>query len=860
MNRQQLLAALQRKLQSDTSGAELTVELGEVYFAYPALNTYAVLPRSGDRTGSLVIASAAYEGSSRRSGVNCGASYVPGTPVLYCRTSSPVNLEVGPYRAVYPGFLLGAAPGIPLSSPDGYAPQPLHSDLLDYFTERLSDAWNELLPVADAMVDMSYGTPTDVFGGDFSKVGSLQNFLSLGSIRASIGSSPFARIDCFSFYDKVRITAATMEEEGPMHAGGHYPDKDSLAYYTRHAFSNSEGLGAYAASPMQAGDDGRLELAADDQLGIFRHRVLGGRIADGEWETISDPEVDAGNISTSGTVAGNAQIGRLSIRKHFDGTYQLRAARQIDLIRSLYIPVPAVIKAQDKAAFALPDAESTSSRSQLETELFGFYDAFAGALEHDTFAADSEAFYNRRLRGRGDYWKLYSEEDLSAKLGIDLTTVPVTLDSLTPTRSQYDEPTSVTLTDPVTEEEQKFYAVESCIRQMPDGAVIITDGHGSEIRMYRGKIAISAAADIEIRPGRDLIEMTPRNRIMNASREIMIHSGEESVRIKAEKDLKMLAGNSGSGVMVLESRATGDDPEPEDARSLQKGIVIKSASALGVVAEHMYIGVRSTETAPGPGRARNGAGTILIDAAGGALGLLGARGWIDFPTGLTMVSDGSLLSLQGGTVGVAGNMRLAGGLRMSRAAVGTVSVPEFNSSGLSDKSLGLSTAKPLLEVNGQIKADGAIQSSSSIRGLSILGSTGAFGNAADDSGLKSSVPAPNVEIPEIDVSSYIRGADGMTAADPEVTGIYDESVKYAAFRYPDKKGYQTDSWVLLAMRWQLMLQAGGAGETWSETAVQDADGNDTYIYPGDYWADKSKPLLMGVNGASALTEYITNAR
>ena len=61
-----------------------------------------------------------------------------------------------------------------------------------------------------------------------------------------------------------------------------------------------------------------------------------------------------------------------------------------------------------------------------------------------------------------------------------------------------------------------MYSTTSIIEQRADGSVLLSDGHGAEIRMAGGRMTITAPLDIHIMPGRDLIEWVPRNRLCRA--------------------------------------------------------------------------------------------------------------------------------------------------------------------------------------------------------------------------------------------------------------------------------------------------------------------------------------------------------
>ena len=854
-----------RQLSHSIQELELELVLGEVFFAYPALQSYVILPRVGDEMGTLTIATTSSGASTRKSGVRGGDHYMPGTSVLLARTKVPTGIKLQNFSDVYIGFIVGKAPPRPLDSIEGYPLNTINNPDLDYFKQMLTDAYTSSDEVPDASIDVSFGIPTDTFAGDFSKVGSLLNFISIGAIHSTLGASPGARIDCFGFYDKVRLTAQAFEQYGDGCESGYYPDKDSIAFYTQQAYTQSEGLGAIGVPPFVVDDDGALQpTAADAQLPIFRQRELAGKIAEGDWETFTDPEISRG-ASTETTVQTVAQRGRLSIRKYYDGRYEVRSNNQINLVKSAYIPVPALYKKQDKAAFALADLQGQSYESQHSADFKGFYDVFGAAIENEEFEWDTENYYNARIRARHEYWALHSKADINETYsGIDIVNEPKTLAELSATKSQYDEPPYAELANPSTGGTDRVYALESCIRQMPDGTIIIADGHGSELRMYRGKVTLTSAADMEIRPGRDLVEMTPRNRILNTGKDLYIQSAEEGVHVKAERDLNILSGNSGQGVMTIESRATADDVTEEDARALRKGIVIKSPSVLGIRAQHSYFGITEANPSTQGGFKRSGSGSITIDSCSGILGLMGMSAYLQFDSSITANADDAVLALEGARLGLfARQVHMGTGyLLVNRPDVGSMQLSQLAIDGIQTIQADIGTSRPLISFGGPLSVDGDLYIAKSVIANLVGAVSGYFNNAASESGVKGANRAPSINVPEVETDKFGHASEAFEeGASPEVTGLDDEKLHYALFKYPGKKLLKTEEWKILATKWQLMLNNGGMGETWVEKPVTDADNNKTYIYPGaEYWNGGSSPYLLGLAGEKPLSEYIINKR
>jgi hypothetical protein len=106
--------------------------------------------------------------------------------------------------------------------------------------------------------------------------------------------------------------------------------------------------------------------------------------------------------------------------------------------------------------------------------------------------------------------------------------------------------------------QQKFYETESFISLLEDGGVVIGDGYGGEIRMTGGCVIISAPGDVWLKGGRDVQAWAGNDVIARANKSVDISSTEKNIRIKAERNILVLAGNDSSeeeGGILLESRS-----------------------------------------------------------------------------------------------------------------------------------------------------------------------------------------------------------------------------------------------------------------------------------------------------------------
>jgi hypothetical protein len=141
-----------------------------------------------------------------------------------------------------------------------------------------------------------------------------------------------------------------------------------------------------------------------------------------------------------------------------------------------------------------------------------------------------------------------------------------------------------------------YYQTTSFLYFLEDGGVMLADGFGSAIKMTAGKIRLECAGDIELAPGRSLIGLGSQV-ILRAKKSVDISASDNDVRIKAEKNLHMLAGNGGSGGVLVEckSDSIGQDFKNQIGENVTSNGIIFKATKSVVAAYGGYVYLRSGE-------------------------------------------------------------------------------------------------------------------------------------------------------------------------------------------------------------------------------------------------------------------------
>lgn len=166
---------------------------------------------------------------------------------------------------------------------------------------------------------------------------------------------------------------------------------------------------------------------------------------------------------------------------------------------------------------------------------------------------------------------------------------------------------------------QKFYESESYISLLEDGGIVIGDGYGGEIRMTGGCVFISAPGDVWLKGGRDVQAWAGNDFIARANKTVDISATEKNVRIKAERNVLVLAGNETTdreGGILLESRAKITDYHFEECGDKIKfaGVVARApySNVVGM-AKNIYLRTGGGKVLPGD---------IVLDAARGSKDIL----------------------------------------------------------------------------------------------------------------------------------------------------------------------------------------------------------------------------------------------
>ena len=389
-----------------------------------------------------------------------------------------------------------------------------------------------------------------------------------------------------------------------------------------------EALGAMRASTdtHRAIDDedvhfhkpyGKYEPKHDDQQAFYRLEEFRGYLGQAYMRHLSLPPYSPPEINRYSGEEVRLGVFREQLGLH--GGWSVQSAHSISLVKRLLIPI---------AKRKLQPEDPTGDDLEVGADAYKFAGKFGDGPEHNirgtpntdavtnlphilsAAAMQDVAAYYFNWQGMHPFH--YHLKDFQTPQQADLE--PFTTLQYKPPFSELaskmwlDRPPSHTV--PVDHRhDADYYETTAGLYITPEGGVVIRDGYGAEIRMGGGNIQTSAPGDIITQPGRSAITYAGDDVVIKANKSVDITSSQNDVRLKAERNMDLMSGNSGQGRMLLESKASGAeyDPEGKEGEDLtDPGILLKNAAGQVVVwAKDIYARTGGGDVA---------AGEIVLDA------------------------------------------------------------------------------------------------------------------------------------------------------------------------------------------------------------------------------------------------------
>ena len=584
-----------RNLLSSILGRE--IQIGTIHDVYDHANAYSVrLPVGGTRLATKAgQVSFTPLGARELTYLQIGDSvvcYVPeGLP--YCYILSAVPSQVFDARFVVPDSLV-------MRSVVGLIEDIMH--LLGFQDEQ------------NALGNFSGGRPADTLQGDWGYINELGAAIWLGKLMTSMRASDIAKIEMFWGDDLVRLFSWNFQHYTAGSERFGFDDEGEFVDVEFWTPFQHEALGSYepnvevfedndgdAGGLKQGGEKSKFEGKEDRQSIVFRGVSLRGYVGDAARRMIAMLPTDASGISKP----DDGKLYRGVFEEHIglDGGYHLRSAREIIFEKTVMIPVPRQERDPDdpKGDTKLGDDANYDMIPLQEKKPYEWGKDDKPDIRYmDTWDYQAYLFGKYGLQvvdAHKEDWKAPEEADLDIDSSVANKIDPDLFSKLEHTFSKDLPKYGQVEIDQRIGHTTRYYQSRSGFYMLDDGSVIIEDGYGSQIVMSGGNIHQTCQGDIFNRPGRSFITWAPRDFIGRAGWCAELSASKKDVRIKAEKNLHLLANDSSSGSILIESKATARSKKSgwsgkagEDISD--GGVIVKAEKAsINLWTENLFGGV-----------------------------------------------------------------------------------------------------------------------------------------------------------------------------------------------------------------------------------------------------------------------------
>jgi hypothetical protein len=572
---------------------------------------------------------------------------------------------------------------------------------------------------------------------------------------------------------------------------------------------------------------------------FYRVQIHGGYLGQGRQRFLAlPPRTDGPRVRTD----TDHDLGACYEHVALDGSYSLTSAKSLFFGKRGFVAVPRAVKLP-------PDGEGDDARA--DNYLFsgefgdkgaphkvGDVDAGTGPHRAHLRAAAALDFASYALNWKGHHPFHYHAKDYHLAQPADLPGAAESLDfAVLAEADALPDPTPLKQTVDRRYGEVDYFPRDSGIHFLEDGGVVLEDGSGCRLVMAGGKVRIEAPGDIELVSGRKTV-LLGQDLILRAKDSVDLSAANGDLRAKAERNLQMLAGNSGEGGFLIECRSEGKSHDYDHKFGSDvagSGVVLRAPhSEVAALASDVYLRTGGEGLDPG---------AITIDAG---------QGGDPFTVyaGIATVFSADGCNFWSSPTGTSSDVTVGHHLGPSGVILGGAAI----------------VSGPLSVTSGGVLVDGSIEATGSIASAGAVASRDggplaqvdpSFGNTLSQATGDASTAVSTFRDAG---SSYHRDSIVLRFYnDPKSLGSADLLGKISfSFRDPPDDGaqYATRDFSFAEPRWQQMVRLGMAegGVDWNEPPVA-SQGVQTYPWPGRAaWSQDNIFLRL-----SRLTMYDTAA-
>lgn len=501
----------------------------------------------GNNTPRMVASLGSDQASMMMLGARDVATLIPGSVVLvWCSKHTPpvilcaIALPQGSFRAGLPDSM------VPVGNAGLYG-DPAHQFVASN-------------PHGQGLIDYSAGKPVDSLPGDWGKLNELGLGFFLGKLMTTARATDLARLDMFYLDNLVRLTSFNWQHYTAGSAEETYTDEGewtAIKEFNPYAFEFLPAVEQTTEANLSLLGE-RFGLEPDELLSapLARMRVFEGYLGDLRRRTVLVPRVKTRQYGTNNDGDDNkypkaelqSYLGVFDEVIGVDGSYTLKTAKGFSLEKTVWIPVAEQLMPRDH-----PEGDTEfENPGGRDTTLAQFPPS---TNPGDTLAADDREAY---------YWQKYVSQGLNLRkkdwfVGDD-PILPGGFNKESPPSTPYPgfsapiKPSGTVQVDH--RKSVQYFQGKARIATTDDGGIILEDAYGSSIKLVGGNIEISCPGDVIMRAGKRVQNWSGGDFIVKSNKNVEISSANNDVRIKAERNMMILGGNSGSGGTLIEDRSS----------------------------------------------------------------------------------------------------------------------------------------------------------------------------------------------------------------------------------------------------------------------------------------------------------------
>jgi hypothetical protein len=602
-------------------------KLGRIQMGMPGVNWYRVALEEGNSV--QVCCRLQTDTTPTFFGTNDCSVFEPDTLVLVYQAPSLNH-----------GIIVGAVPEQVSDGNDMFSDFVVQGSNVGFLRSQYYTDYMQQLGDNGGVYDFSNHRPLDELTFDWGKTTDTGISLHLDPFMFQIRVNEFCGLTGFYSANSpglLRIRGYQLETDSAVHSEHYYDDEGENIYFRGETPYSWEANGLLKPEVescrevddldvLHVGIESKLEPLEADQMPFFRYREYGGYLGQGRLRLMVLPPKALEDSEEPYTYTSEeAERGVFREHVQMDGQFVLESAKGILISKRRIFAVPKQIRLH------LDDHTEDADSSENENYRFAGQFGAEGTEEHVVGDLETDEEQSHLLKAAAIHdvhsyltnWKTnhpfsYRKGDFSlpeeSEISEEATAYVPPFDRLE-TEDWLPPPESRKEKVDHRYGETAYVDVTSFIHMDEDGGIVISGANGEEIRLLGGNIELSCPGSVFIKPGKSVVGLAGKDIIMRANKSVDITSTVADVRLKAEHNMQLIAGNGAEnndrgGCLLLENRSRGirhDYPDKGGEAINGSGVIIKvPASEFAVMSREIYL-----RTGSSPNIA---AGNITLDA------------------------------------------------------------------------------------------------------------------------------------------------------------------------------------------------------------------------------------------------------